>query len=57
MNSVVSPEMGGHEQLFEQHFAGNYGELSELLEEIIVFNGFTELVKKKAMQLISVIQE
>jgi len=57
MNSVVSPDMGGQEQLFEQHFAGNYGELSELLEEIIVFNGFTELVKKKAMQLISVIQE
>jgi len=57
MDSVVSPDMGGQEQLFEQHFAGNYGELSELLEEIIVFNGFSELVKKNALRLISIIQE
>ena len=57
MDSVVSPDMGGQEQLFEQHFAGNYGELSELLEEIIVFNGFSELVKKNALRLISLMQE
>lgn len=57
MDSVVSPDMGGQEQMFEQHFAGNYAELSELLEEIIVFNGFVDLVKKNTLRLISIIQE
>ncbi len=55
--SVKQPEMTGEDQLFEQHFAGNYAELSELLTEIIVFNKFHDLVKKNLFQFIAVIQE
>lgn len=57
MTSVISPDMGGQEQLFEQHFAGNYAELEELLSEIVVFNRFHDLVKKTATRLIGMIQE
>ncbi len=56
MSSVVSPDMAGQDQLFEQHFAGNYEELSELVEKIIVFNKFSDLVKKNVLKLISMIQ-
>ncbi len=56
MISVVSPDMGGDEQMFEQHFAGNYEELADLLGEIIVFNGFVDLVKKNLFRLTALMQ-
>lgn len=54
--SVKKPEMTGESDLFEQHFAGNYEELSDLLTEIIVFNKFSDLVKKNVLKLTGLLQ-
>ena len=54
MDSTVKPDLDS--DMFDTHFAGNYAELSELLTEIIVFNKFTDLVKKNISQLIVIIQ-
>lgn len=56
MMSVVSPDMAGEEQMFEQHFAGNYEELADLVSEIIVFNKFHDLVKKNLFRLTALLQ-
>lgn len=57
MISVVSPDMAGEEQMFEQHFAGNYEDLAELLSEIIIFNRFHDLVKKNLLRLTELMQQ
>jgi len=54
--SVKKPEMTGGSDLFEQHFAGNYAELSELLTEIVMFNKFDDLVKKNVLKLTELLQ-
>ena len=56
-DSVVSPKLRDEAQLFETHFAGNYEDLSDLLVEIIIFNGFSELVKKNLLALTGFLQE
>jgi len=53
--SVKKPEMI-EDDFFEDHFAGNYEELSDLLTEIVVFNGFHELVKKNLLKLTELLQ-
>lgn len=55
MMSVKKPEMIKGD-FFEDYFAGNYEELSELLTEIIIFNGFHELVKKNLLKLTELLQ-
>lgn len=53
--SVKKPEMIEGD-FFEDHFAGNYEELSELLTEIVIFNGFHELVKKNLLKFTELVQ-
>jgi hypothetical protein len=54
--SVVKPDLtkGGSE--FDIIFAGHYDWIAEILEEIIVHNGFHELVKKNLSRTIALLQ-
>lgn len=54
IKSTAKPEMSTDE--FDLHFSGNYAELAELLENIIIFNGFHELFKKKLMEFMQILQ-
>lgn len=54
MESTVKPDLDS--DMFDTHFAGNYEELSDLLTEIIVFNGFHTLFKKKTLEFINILQ-
>lgn len=55
-DSVIKPDMLGNAELFETEFAGEYELLSEVLEEIIIFNKFHELVKKNLLRIIATVQ-
>ena len=57
LDSVVKPDFRTEPELFDDHFAGNYEDLSELLTEIIIFNKFHDLVKKNLLAFIAILQE
>ena len=48
-DSVIKPDMVG--DAYESAFAGRYDDLYDLVAEILAFNGFVELVKKKLPEI------
>ena len=53
--SVVRPELDNDG--YENHFAGNYEELADLLGAIIEHNAFHDLIKKNLLRFIDIVQQ